>query len=129
MVRPPMIRDPWFWEVEVVRLEDGEPAARPRRLDFSVRPFNYLIGGLVTTGLAGAVVLALLVYPSPYDSYAHTLLSSHCTWRLPEPNYYSEEPRDYGHCCGGCYLPGAPRDVITPLRSGNDSTLLVRRLP
>lgn len=123
-----MIGDTWFWEMELVRLEDGEPAARPRRLDFSVRPLNYLIGGLATAGLATAVVLALLIYPSPYDSYAHAL-SSHRSWGSPGPYLY-EEPRDYGHCCiCGTAVPRGDQDVITPLRQGNDSTLLVRRLP
>lgn len=119
-----MIRDTWFWEVEVVRLEDGEQHVPSKRLDFSVRPLNYVFGGFAAVGLAAAVLFAL-VFVGPGDTYPRSL--GYCNWGNPGPYY--EEPA-YG--CG-CGIPG-PRvgtgqDVVTPLRSGNDSTMLVRRLP
>lgn len=122
-----MLRQTLFCEVEVVRYEDGEQTAPSRRLEFSVRPLHYVIGSLVTAGLAAALVLGL-IWPAPENAYAGNL-SAYCTWGNPDPYYRYYEPT---HCCGcGTLDPivGTGADVVTPLRTGNDSTLLVRRLP
>ena len=122
-----MMRDTWFWEVEVVRLEDGEQLAPSKRLDFSIRPLNYLFGSMAAAGLAAAVLFAL-VFVGPGDYHPRDL-GTHCVWGNPGPYY--EEPLQ--GCCFRYYAP-APRggtgaDVVTPLRAGNDTTLLVRRIP
>ena len=112
-----MLRDTWFWEVEIVRLDAGEQTKPARRLDFSVRPLNYLVG-LSLAGAAALTAAAGLIY---------------C---LPEP-----EPVRWGsHCCSyhvpdlesfhytGCGVPFlGQQDVIKPLRQDGDTTLLVRR--
>lgn len=110
-----MLRDTWFWEVEVVRLEGDEPAAPPRRLDFSVRPLNYFLGALASAGMAGALFFAY-VFTAPGDSLAANL-GSYCVWGDPPPYQYRTE----SHCCG-CWRP--PGEVTGIL----DSTLLVRKL-
>jgi hypothetical protein len=57
-----MLRDIIFCEFEVVRVEDGEPSAPAWRLDFSMRPLTYVLGGLFA---AAAVLTAFLSLPSP----------------------------------------------------------------
>ena len=114
-----MLRQTWYWEVEVVRIQDGEQTAPARRLDFSVRPLNYLLGGLAAGGLAAALLMAF-VLTSPGDYSPHRY-SSYCTF---DPGYDIESGGTF--CCG---VPARNADVVTPLRREGDSTLLVRRLP
>ena len=116
-----MLRQTWYWEVEVVRIQDGEQAAPARRLDFSVRPLNYLLGGLVAGGSAAALLLALVFY-GPGDEFSGTL-GDYCVWGHADPYLYDHS---HYHGCGVVTIKSEPE--VRPSRVP-DSTFLVRRLP
>ena len=116
-----MIRDTWFWEVEIARLDAGEQTKPARRLDFSVRPLNYLLGGLAAAGLTAALLLAFILY-GPGDEFTGNL-GPYCVLSDPEP--YLNDHSHY-HGCGGIRIE--PEPEVRPSRVP-DTTLLVRRLP
>lgn len=113
-----MLRDVWFWEVEVVRVEGGAPAAAPWRLDFSLKPLNYLLGALLACGLAAGGVLAASEF-DPFGASRQGRTRYSVLWHEDLP----QDPLDYAPArwCS-CGRPAA-------LTAANDSTLLVRRRP
>lgn len=122
-----MLRQTWFWEVEVVRIRDGEQAGPAMRLDFSVKPLNYLLGGLAAGGLAAAGLAAALFLGPGQHEHGYEIASGHGSY------FYWGEPAPLEHgiksFCGCGVRSAVDGDFVTPLRSQSDTTLLVRRMP
>lgn len=112
-----MLRDVWFWEVEVVRVESSAPAAAPWRLDFSLKPLNYLLGAMLACGAAAGGVMAIRGFDHQ-GALGRGGPHSWLVWQEDAP----QDPLDYAPV-RWCSCGRPPERT-----SAQDSTLLVRRL-